>query len=83
MTTSSRLLGATHVVASKMARKGVLSRERSRPDSRIQGEDMGDKSPRQSMTKKSGKSLKEKRADKRSKANAASQQPIIAPGKKG
>jgi hypothetical protein len=44
---------------------------------------MGDKSPRQSMTKKSGKSLKEKRADKRSKANAASQQPIIAPGKKG
>lgn len=26
---------------------------------------MADKSPRQSMTKKSGKSLKEKRADKR------------------
>jgi hypothetical protein len=29
---------------------------------------MSDKSPRQSMTKKSGKSLKEKRAIKRSKA---------------
>lgn len=29
---------------------------------------MSDKSPRQSMTKKSGKSLKEKRADKRAKA---------------
>ena len=29
---------------------------------------MGDKSPRQSMSKKSGKSLKEKRADKKIKA---------------
>ncbi|MCW2815589.1 MAG: hypothetical protein JWN84_3044 [Nocardioides sp.] len=29
---------------------------------------MSDKSPRQGMTKKSGKSLKEKRADKRDKA---------------
>ena len=31
---------------------------------------MSDKSPRQSMTKKSGKSLKEKRADKHAKAAA-------------
>ena len=30
---------------------------------------MSDKSPRQSMTKKSGKSIKEKRADKRAKAS--------------
>jgi hypothetical protein len=29
---------------------------------------MSDKSPRQAMTKKSGKSLKEKRADKNAKA---------------
>ncbi|CUR54679.1 conserved hypothetical protein [metagenome] len=29
---------------------------------------MADKSPRQGMTKKSGKSLKEKRADKRGKS---------------
>jgi hypothetical protein len=29
---------------------------------------MADKSPRQKMTKKSGKSLKQKRADKRAKA---------------
>jgi hypothetical protein len=29
---------------------------------------MSDKSPRQTMTKKSGKSLKEKRADKHAKA---------------
>jgi hypothetical protein len=33
---------------------------------------MADKSPRQTMTKKSGKSLKQKRADKRAKAERAS-----------
>lgn len=33
---------------------------------------MADKSPRQSMTKKSGKSLKEKRAVKRAKATETS-----------
>ena len=33
---------------------------------------MSDKSPRQSMTKKSGKSLKEKRADKRAKSDQPS-----------
>jgi hypothetical protein len=32
---------------------------------------MSDKSPRQGMTKKSGKSIKEKRADKRAKAGEA------------
>jgi hypothetical protein len=32
---------------------------------------MNDKSPRQSMSKKTGKSLKEKRAEKRSKGSAA------------
>ena len=32
---------------------------------------MSDKSPRQHMAKKQGKSIKEKRADKRDKANAA------------
>ena len=31
---------------------------------------MSDKSPRQGMTKKSGKSLKEKRADKRAKSDS-------------
>ena len=31
---------------------------------------MSDKSPRQAMSKKSGKSLKEKRADKRSKSDS-------------
>jgi hypothetical protein len=33
---------------------------------------MADKSPRQSMAKKSGKSLKEKRADKRAKTTDTS-----------
>ncbi|SBS76970.1 conserved hypothetical protein [uncultured Mycobacterium sp.] len=32
---------------------------------------MADKSPRQSMTKKAGKSLKEKRADKRAKSDGS------------
>ena len=33
---------------------------------------MSDKSPRQGMTKKTGKSIKEKRAEKRAKAGQAS-----------
>ncbi|HYO31906.1 MAG TPA: hypothetical protein VES21_03580 [Nocardioidaceae bacterium] len=42
---------------------------------------MSDKSPRNSMTKKSGKSLKEKRAEKREKSNPQANSPIV-PGKK-
>jgi len=37
---------------------------------------MADKSPRQGMSKKSGKSLKEKRADKRGKADGGSTIPV-------
>ena len=36
---------------------------------------MSDKSPRQGMTKKSGKSIKEKRADKHAKAAGKSDAP--------
>ncbi|MFC6007715.1 hypothetical protein [Angustibacter luteus] len=44
---------------------------------------MADKSPRQSMSKKAGKSLKEKRADKHAKSDAKNNQHIeIVPGKK-
>ena len=43
---------------------------------------MADKSPRQHMTKKDGKSLKEKRAEKRSKAQSNSDSSFIAPEKK-
>jgi hypothetical protein len=34
---------------------------------------MGDKSPRQSLTKKTGKSIKEKRVEKKAKADHTSQ----------
>lgn len=46
---------------------------------------MSDKSPRQGMSKKSGKSLKEKRAEKHAKAAAKSgvtSEPIVPPRKK-
>jgi hypothetical protein len=43
---------------------------------------MGDKSPRQQMSKKSGKSIKEKRADKRAKAGSKSQSDIPPTTKK-
>jgi hypothetical protein len=43
---------------------------------------MADKSPRQNMTKKSGKSLKEKRADKKAKGASDSHPEIIPATKK-
>ena len=43
---------------------------------------MSDKSPRQTMSKKSGKSLKEKRAAKRSKADQISQPEALPHTKK-
>ena len=43
---------------------------------------MADKSPRQSMSKKAGKSLKEKRADKHAKADSKNKPEIVAPVKK-
>ena len=43
---------------------------------------MADKSPRQSMSNKTGKSLKEKRADKHAKADAKNKPEIIPPTKK-
>jgi hypothetical protein len=43
---------------------------------------MADKSPRQHMSKKAGKSLKEKRADKRAKANAKDKIEILPSTKK-
>lgn len=43
---------------------------------------MSDKSPRQSMSKKSGKSLKQKRAEARSKASAGTVSETMHPTKK-
>jgi hypothetical protein len=42
---------------------------------------MADKSPRQHLSKKAGKSLKEKRAEKHSKAEAKSKIQIVPQGK--
>jgi hypothetical protein len=43
---------------------------------------MSDKSPRQHMSKKAGKSIKEKRAEKRDKASTETFSDKIHPGKK-
>jgi hypothetical protein len=43
---------------------------------------MSDKSPRNSMTKKSGKTLKEKRAEKKLKANTQNHPEIVPATKK-
>jgi hypothetical protein len=43
---------------------------------------MADKSPRQHMTKKAGKSLKEKRAEKQAKAANNTSSGIVPPAKK-
>jgi hypothetical protein len=43
---------------------------------------MADKSPRQSMTKKTGKSLKEKRAEKHAKEDSKNQVATTLPDKK-
>ena len=40
---------------------------------------MADKSPRQHMSKKAGRSLKEKRAEKKAKADAKSRTEIVPP----
>jgi hypothetical protein len=41
---------------------------------------MADKSPRQHMSKKSGKSLKQKRAEKQLKAESGKKTQIVPPG---
>ena len=43
---------------------------------------MADKSPRQHMSKKAGKSLKERRAEKQAKATVKNRTEIVPPAKK-
>jgi len=43
---------------------------------------MADKSPRQHLSKKAGKSLKEKRAEKQAKADAKNKAAVIMPSAK-
>jgi hypothetical protein len=61
-------LGACHQVP---AGRGTPLREPEEPD-------VADKSPRQSSSKKSGKTLKEKRAEKKAAANTR-EHPVVIP----
>jgi hypothetical protein len=61
---------------------GVHSENRDRHRPPYRRARMSDKSPRQTMTKKSGKSLKEKRAAKRTKASQISQTEALLHTKK-
>lgn len=54
----------------------------SQPSVHPQGVTMADKSPRQHLTKKAGKSLKEKRAEKHAKADSKNRTDIVPPNKK-
>jgi hypothetical protein len=70
-----------------MVKPAAASRKAYRPlggaiQAPCEGATMSDKSPRQAMAKKSGKSLKEKRADKKSKSSAQSNSEIVAAPKK-
>ena len=65
---NNRVAGARPLAPGAPVR-GVLSTMRGRPGPLSERLAMSDKSPRQSMTKKTGKSIKEKRADKRDKGN--------------
>jgi hypothetical protein len=55
---------------------------RSRPGFPTRELTMADKSPRQNMTKKAGKSIKEKRAEKHAKADSNARPEIVPPTKK-
>ncbi|BCO41888.1 hypothetical protein MINTM001_30270 [Mycobacterium paraintracellulare] len=65
-----------------MVRRGVCSLNRDLSGPQIKKAAMSDKSPRQTMGKKSGKSLKEKRAAKRGKAAEISQAEALLVTKK-
>lgn len=61
---------------------GVGSADRDQSGPPIKGPAVSDKSPRQAMSKKSGKSLKEKRAAKRAKGDHPSTVEVSLHGKK-
>jgi hypothetical protein len=65
-----------------MRAEGVVSKLRSRPGFLSERSHMSDKSPRQGMSKKSGKSIKEKRAEKRDKGHEVTLSESIHPNKK-
>jgi hypothetical protein len=65
-----------------MRAEGVVSKLRSRPGFLSERSHMSDKSPRQGMSKKSGKSIKEKRAEKREKGHVETMSETMHPKKK-
>ena len=71
-----------HLAAHRPGPKGVRSKDRDQPGPHIKAPAMSDKSPRQTMTKKSGKSLKEKRAAKHAKAARTSSTEALLHDKK-
>ena len=70
----AKLMGHRHA-------RGVLSKLRSSPGFNPEVA-MADKSPRQHLSKKAGKSIKEKRADKQAKADATNRIEIVPPKKR-
>jgi hypothetical protein len=63
-------------------RAGVPSNQEARSGFFVRGAVMADKSPRQHLSKKAGKSLKEKRAEKHLKAEAKNTTQIVPPSKR-
>jgi hypothetical protein len=75
-----RLLGRVAGAAGHFAAApGVSSRAAEPNRLPVRGEIMADKSPRQNMSKKAGKTLKEKRTDKHAKAQGANKTEIVPP----
>jgi hypothetical protein len=60
------------------ARASRRATGRGRPPREPEEPDVADKSPRQSSSKKSGKTLKEKRAEKKAAANSR-EHPVVIP----
>ena len=74
--------GSAHRTRSAAPARGRTLGTRSRSGFLPERSPMSDKSPRQNMSKKSGKSIKEKRAEKRSKGSEETFSDKIHPPKK-
>lgn len=75
--------GSAFAIPPKPGRRGVLSSSTELFGLPAQGAVMAEKSPSKNSQKKVGKSLKEKRLDKKAKASGSAANEIIASTKKG
>lgn len=80
-TRGARAPGRVQFAVGNAGCEGVLS-DHGATQAPFEGVPMSDKSPRQSMSKKSGKSIKQKRAEKRSKGSEETFSDKIHPKKK-